>query len=94
MFKTVIFGRLVADTMNTLLKNRKLTPLPLGAIRPEGWLKQQLQVQLRGLSGALDQFWPDVMDSSWFGGQAEGWERAPYWLDGVIPLAHCSGTRI
>ena len=65
-----------------------LTPLPLGAIQPEGWLKQQLQVQVRGLSGALDQFWPDVMDSSWFGGQAEGWERAPYWMDGVIPLAH------
>jgi hypothetical protein len=25
--------------------------------------------------------------SRWFGGDAEGWERAPYWLDGVIPLA-------
>jgi hypothetical protein len=23
----------------------------------------------------------------WFGGTAEGWERAPYWLDGAIPLA-------
>lgn len=22
---------------------------------------------------------------------AEGWERAPYWLDGVIPLAHLTG---
>jgi hypothetical protein len=28
-----------------------------------------------------------VRDSQWFGGGAEGWERAPYWLDGVIPLA-------
>jgi hypothetical protein len=74
--------------MKTLIRDRVLTPLPLGAIQPEGWLKQQLQVQVRGLSGALDQFWPDVMDSSWFGGQAEGWERAPYWMDGVIPLAH------
>jgi len=28
-----------------------------------------------------------VGESQWFGGSAEGWERAPYWLDGVIPLA-------
>jgi hypothetical protein len=28
----------------------------LGEIRPKGWLKQQLQIQTRGLSGALDQF--------------------------------------
>ena len=36
----------------------------------------------------MDQFWPDIQDSSWFGGNAEGGERAPYWLDGVIPLAY------
>ncbi|MDD7987277.1 glycoside hydrolase family 127 protein [Lentisphaera marina] len=64
------------------------TPLTLGQIKPTGWLRQQLKIQANGLSGALDQFWPDIKDSSWFGGQAEGWERAPYWLDGVIPLAH------
>ncbi|MEW5982245.1 MAG: beta-L-arabinofuranosidase domain-containing protein [Acidobacteriota bacterium] len=62
-------------------------PLALGAIRPEGWLRRQLRIQADGLSGHLDEFWPDVKDSQWFGGRAEGWERAPYWLDGVIPLA-------
>lgn len=62
-------------------------PLPLGAIRPEGWLRRQLRLQAEGLSGHLDEFWPDVAESRWFGGAAEGWERAPYWLDGAIPLA-------
>jgi uncharacterized protein len=70
------------------LRKLTFTPLTLGQIKPTGWLKQQVQIQANGLSGALDQFWPDIKDSSWFGGKAEGWERAPYWLDGVIPLAH------
>jgi DUF1680 family protein len=62
-------------------------PLPLGAIKPAGWLRRQLEIQANGLSGHLDEFWPDVAESSWIGGKAEGWERGPYWLDGFIPLA-------
>lgn len=62
-------------------------PLPLGAVRPNGWLLRQMRIQADGLSGHLDEFWPDVAQSQWFGGTAEGWERAPYWLDGAIPLA-------
>lgn len=63
-------------------------PLPLHAIEPKGWLARQLRIQADGLSGHLDEFWPDIRDSRWFGGDAEGWERAPYWLDGFIPLAY------
>ena len=63
-------------------------PLPLGAIQPQGWLARQLRIQADGISGHLDEFWPDVQDSQWFGGNAEAWERAPYWLDGFIPLAY------
>lgn len=62
-------------------------PLPLGSIRPTGWLARQLRIQADGLSGHLDEFWPDVARSGWIGGDAEGWERGPYWLDGVVPLA-------
>ncbi len=62
-------------------------PLPTGQVKPRGWLLRQLRIQADGLSGRLDEFWPDVRDSRWFGGQADGWERAPYWLDGFIPLA-------
>ena len=63
------------------------TPLPLGRVRPTGWLQNQLRIQANGLTGHLDEFWPDVMNSEWIGGDAEGWERAPYWLDGLVPLA-------
>ncbi len=57
-------------------------------IKPRGWLKKQLEIQAAGLSGHLDQIWPDVRDSAWIGGEREGWERVPYWLDGFIPLAY------
>ncbi len=63
-------------------------PLPLPAIKPAGWLKDQLRIQADGLSGHLDEFWPDIKESAWFGGKAEGWERVPYWLDGLVPLAY------
>ena len=63
-------------------------PLPLGSIKPTGWLKGQLQTQADGLGGRLDEFWPDIKQSAWFGGKAEGWERVPYWLDGLVPLAY------
>lgn len=62
-------------------------------IRPEGWLRRQLEIQARGLSGHLHEVWGDVRDSAWIGGSCEGWERVPYWLDGLIPLAHLLGDQ-
>ncbi len=69
------------------MKALRIRPLRLGEVRPTGWLREQLKTQAEGLSGHLDLFWPDVRDSRWTGGSAEGWERLPYWLDGFIPLA-------
>lgn len=66
---------------------RKFTYLKPSEIRPEGWLRRQLTLQAQGLAGHLDLIWPDVRDSRWIGGDREGWERVPYWLDGFIPLA-------
>jgi hypothetical protein len=73
--------------------HRQLAPkafvfLPLGNIEPQGWLASQLRIQADGLSGHLDEFWPDIQNSGWIGGSAEGWERGPYWLDGLVPLAY------
>ena len=57
-------------------------------IKPAGWLRRQLEIQAKGLSGNLDKIWPDIRNSAWIGGDKEGWERVPYWLDGFIPLAY------
>lgn len=70
------------------LRANAFEPLPLGSIKPSGWLKDQLEIQAAGLGGHVDEFWPDIKGSAWFGGKAEGWERVPYWLDGIVPLAY------
>jgi hypothetical protein len=69
------------------LKAATLTALTLGELRPAGWLHRQLQLQADGMAGHLDEFWPDIADSAWIGGTGEGWERVPYWLDGLVPLS-------
>ena len=74
--------------METEIKNLHFTPYATRHIKPTGWLRRQLQIQAQGLSGHLDKVWPDVKDSQWIGGDKEGWERVPYWLDGFIPLAY------
>ena len=64
--------------------------LPLGNIKAEGWLKLQLEAQRSGLTGHLDEFYPNVVGkrNAWLGGDGDAWERGPYWIDGLLPLAY------
>ncbi|MGD8867279.1 MAG: glycoside hydrolase family 127 protein [Gemmatimonadales bacterium] len=71
-----------------LMPNRYV-PLPLGSVRPAGWLRAQLEGWAGGMTGQLDEIWPDVgPENGWLGGAGDVWERGPYWLDGLVPLAH------
>jgi uncharacterized protein len=63
--------------------------LPLGSVRPSGWLKRQMQIQANGLGGHLDETWAVVGgNNGWLGGSGDSWERGPYFLDGLVPLAY------
>ncbi len=61
-----------------------------GAIEPDGWLREMLIRQKNGATGHLDQLYPQVMGprNGWLGGDGDQWERGPYWLDGLVPLAY------
>ncbi len=68
----------------------KYIPLPLGSIKPAGHLLRMLELQRDGLTGNLDSIYSLVCGSNngWLGGTGDCWERGPYWIDGLVPLAY------
>lgn len=79
----------VADS--SALRRFALEPLPTGSIRPEGWLKKQLELQRDGLNGHLGEIsaWLDKSNNAWLvPGASNGWEESPYWLRGYSRLAY------
>ena len=85
MLKKVKLRRKALPEVNNMSKWNFYTSKEL---KPSGWLRRQLEIQAEGLSGNLHKIWPDIRCSGWIGGDREGWERVPYWLDGFIPLAY------
>jgi DUF1680 family protein len=76
------------DSTNKFVKP-VYTDLPLGSIRPTGWLRDQLEIMRDGTTGHLDEVYAKIKnDNGWLGGKGDGWEETPYWLDGAVPLAY------
>src|SRR5688572_1436372 len=63
--------------------------LPVGAVRPTGWLKKQLKLQADGFHGHLTEI-SDFLkkeNNAWLSKSGEGqrgWEEPPYWLKGFL----------
>lgn len=83
-------SKFLYTTNRTPLKSNPYIELPLGTIKPRGWLKEMLLTQKNGSTADLDKLYPLVMGkrNGWLGGDGDQWERGPYWIKGLLPLAY------
>ena len=68
-----------------------LLKLPVGKVRPKGWLLEYLKRQRTGLNGQLGTVsaWLDKSGNQWLSDTGDhGWEEVPYWLRGYSSLSY------
>jgi hypothetical protein len=98
--KASVIQRPSTATANTFYTGNKapLLPLsflklPVGSIKPGGWILKYLELQRDGLTGQLGNIsaWLDKNNNAWFSGNGKGdhgWEEVPYWLKGYGDLGY------
>ncbi len=68
--------------------------LPVGAVKPQGWVRHQLELMAEGFTGRLHQLSPFLQPegNAWLNPKGEGdrssWEELPYWLKGFGDLGY------
>ena len=67
--------------------------LPIGAIKPGGWLRRSLDIEADGMTGRLTEIsqWCKADGNAWLSPAGEGhsgWEELPYWLKGFGDLGY------
>ena len=91
MFSVLVCS--AALSAGSVLAPKALEPLPLGAVRPEGWLKVQLEQMCEGLCGRLYEHSPYLTPTNgWLTATGVGWEEQPYWFRGFIKTAALTGN--
>jgi hypothetical protein len=70
-----------------------LIKLPIGAVKPQGWLRKQLELQAAGFSGHLTEIssFCNKKNNAWLskeGVGSNGWEEVPYWFRGFCALGY------
>ncbi len=81
------------QTNQAPLKPQHLVKLPVGAIKPGGWLLKNLELQRDGLTGQLSEIsvWLIKKNNAWLnkdGSGDWGWEEMPYWLKGYANIGY------
>jgi hypothetical protein len=71
----------------------KFSSLPLGQVKAESWLKNQLLLQAEQVTKQFEKLSPDCKSegdnrSGWLGGTGENWERGTYYTRGLIASAY------
>src|SRR6185503_11506956 len=70
-----------------------LIKLPIGSIKPKGWLRHQLVLEANGMTGRLPEIskWCKFENNAWADPKGQGhsgWEELPYWLKGFGDLGY------
>ncbi len=70
--------------------------LPVGLVKPKGWLLRQLRLQADGFHGHLDELseFLNKENNAWLdpeGKGERGWEEEPYWLKGFSNCGYLLG---
>jgi hypothetical protein len=90
-------NRFYVSNREPLLLN-PLVKLPVGNVRPKGWLRQQLLLMADGMIGRLPETsqWCQFKGSAWASADGQGdygWEEVPYWLRGFGDLGYVLGDQ-
>jgi len=74
------------------LRPSPMIRLPLGSVRADGWLQEQLELMADGQVGHLEEISGFLTaESGWLGGDERGWEEAAYWFRGFYDLTRLTG---
>lgn len=71
--------------------------LPVGAVKPQGWLRKQMELMADGFTGRLGELsaFLEPEGNAWLDPQGRGtasfWEELPYWLKGYGDLGYLLG---